>query len=64
MRPVTPMEVSAEILRVLRARAEQQLGGELEGAVITVPAYFDDAQRQATKDAGRLAGAFGAAAAE
>ena len=56
MRPVTPMEVSAEILRVLRARAEQQLGGELEGAVITVPAYFDDAQRQATKDAGRLAG--------
>ncbi len=56
LRPVTPIEVSAEILRVLRAQAEEQLGGELEGAVITVPAYFDDAQRQATKDAGRLAG--------
>ncbi len=55
-RPVTPVEVSAEILRVLRARAEAQLGGELAGAVITVPAYFDDAQRQATKDAARLAG--------
>src|SRR5207247_6603523 len=55
-REVTPMEVSAEILRVLRARAEAALGGELEGAVITVPAYFDDAQRQATKDAGRIAG--------
>ncbi len=56
LRPVTPIEVSAEILRTLRALAEEQLGGELEGAVITVPAYFDDAQRQATKDAGRLAG--------
>ncbi len=56
LRAVTPLEVSAEILRVLRNRAEEQLGGELEGAVITVPAYFDDAQRQATKDAGRLAG--------
>jgi molecular chaperone HscA len=56
LRPVTPLEVSAEILRVLRSRAEEQLGGEVEGAVITVPAYFDDAQRQATKDAGRLAG--------
>jgi len=55
-RLVTPIEVSAEILRALRQRAEEQLGGELEGAVITVPAYFDDAQRQATKDAGRLAG--------
>lgn len=55
-RVVTPIEVSAEILRQLRQRAEEQLGGELEGAVITVPAYFDDAQRQATKDAGRLAG--------
>jgi molecular chaperone HscA len=55
-REVTPVEVSAEILRVLRARAEAQLGGDLEGAVITVPAYFDDAQRQATKDAARLAG--------
>ena len=52
----TPVEVSAEILRVLRARAEAALGGELAGAVITVPAYFDDAQRQATKDAARLAG--------
>ena len=55
-RSVTPIEVSAEILRQLRQRAEAELGGELEGAVITVPAYFDDAQRQATKDAGRLAG--------
>ncbi len=55
-RPVTPTEVSAEILRTLRQRAEAELGGELEGAVITVPAYFDDAQRQATKDAGRVAG--------
>jgi molecular chaperone HscA len=55
-RAVTPIEVSAEILRVLRARAEEALGGPLEGAVITVPAYFDDAQRQATRDAGRLAG--------
>ncbi len=52
----SPVEVSAEILRVLRVRAEQSLGGALSGAVITVPAYFDDAQRQATKDAGRLAG--------
>ncbi|HSO99905.1 MAG TPA: Fe-S protein assembly chaperone HscA, partial [Thioalkalivibrio sp.] len=53
---VTPMQVSAEILRTLRARAEASLGGELSGAVITVPAYFDDAQRQATKDAATLAG--------
>lgn len=52
----SPVEVSAEILKVLRRRAEQALGGELVGAVITVPAYFDDAQRQATKDAARLAG--------
>jgi molecular chaperone HscA len=52
----SPVEVSAEILRVLRKRAEQALGGDLVGAVITVPAYFDDAQRQATKDAARLAG--------
>ncbi|MGZ9030484.1 MAG: Fe-S protein assembly chaperone HscA [Burkholderiaceae bacterium] len=52
----SPVEVSAEILKVLRKRAEQALGGELVGAVITVPAYFDDAQRQATKDAARLAG--------
>jgi molecular chaperone HscA len=55
-RAVTPMEVSAEILRVLRARAEEALDGPLAGAVITVPAYFDDGQRQATRDAGRLAG--------
>lgn len=55
-RAVTPMEVSAEVLRVLKARAEAALGGELDGAVITVPAYFDDGQRQATRDAGRLAG--------
>ncbi len=52
----SPVEVSAEILKVLRARAEEALAGELVGAVITVPAYFDDAQRQATKDAARLAG--------
>ena len=52
----SPVEVSAEILRVLRNSAETALGGELVGAVITVPAYFDDAQRQATKDAARLAG--------
>ncbi|MGX5723651.1 Fe-S protein assembly chaperone HscA [Metapseudomonas otitidis] len=52
----SPVEVSAEILRALRQRAESSLGGELVGAVITVPAYFDDAQRQATKDAARLAG--------
>jgi molecular chaperone HscA len=52
----SPVEVSAEILRVLRLRAEATLGGPLVGAVITVPAYFDDAQRQATKDAARLAG--------
>lgn len=55
-REVTPMEVSAEILRVLAARAEAELGDSVDGAVITVPAYFDDAQRQATKDAGRIAG--------
>jgi molecular chaperone HscA len=52
----SPVEVSAEILKVLRSRAEASLGGELVGAVITVPAYFDDAQRQATKDAAKLAG--------
>jgi molecular chaperone HscA len=55
-RSLTPVEVSAEILRVLRRRAEAALGGPVDGAVITVPAYFDDAQRQATRDAGRLAG--------
>jgi molecular chaperone HscA len=52
----SPVEISAEILKVLHKRAEASLGGELTGAVITVPAYFDDAQRQATKDAARLAG--------
>ena len=52
----SPVDVSAEILRVLRAQAEDSLGGELVGAVIAVPAYFDDAQRQATKDAAKLAG--------
>ncbi len=52
----SPVEVSAEILKVLKARAEAALGGDLVGAVITVPAYFDDAQRQATKDAARVAG--------
>ena len=52
----SPVEISAEILRNLKARAEKALGGELTGAVITVPAYFDDAQRQATKDAAKLAG--------
>lgn len=54
--PKSPVEVAAEILKTLKARAEKSLGGELTGAVITVPAYFDDAQRQATKDAARLAG--------
>lgn len=53
---VTAIEVSAEILKVLGRRARDTLGGELGGVVITVPAYFDDAQRQATKDAARLAG--------
>jgi molecular chaperone HscA len=53
---VTAIEVSAEILKVLGQRAEATLGGTLTGVVITVPAYFDDAQRQATKDAARLAG--------
>ncbi|WEY42226.1 Fe-S protein assembly chaperone HscA [Paraburkholderia sp. SUR17] len=52
----SPVEVSAEILRALREQAEASLGGELTGVVITVPAYFDDAQRQATKDAAKLAG--------
>jgi molecular chaperone HscA len=53
---VTPVEISAEILRVLRKRAEGALLGHVGGAVVTVPAYFDDAQRQATRDAARLAG--------
>jgi molecular chaperone HscA len=52
----SPVEVSAEILATLRQRAEDALGDDIVGAVITVPAYFDDAQRQATKDAAKLAG--------
>ena len=52
----TPVEVSAEILATLRQRAEDSLDDDITGAVITVPAYFDDAQRQATKDAAKLAG--------
>jgi len=52
----SPVEASAEILKVLRERAEAALGGDITGAVITVPAYFDEAQRQATKDAATLAG--------
>jgi molecular chaperone HscA len=52
----SPVEISAEILRALRIRAEASLAGKLAGAVVTVPAYFDEAQRQATKDAARLAG--------
>ena len=52
----TPVEVSSEVLKYLKNLAEDRLGGELMGAVITVPAYFDDAQRQATKDASKLAG--------
>ena len=53
---VNPVQVSAEILKALAARASHSLGAELDGVVITVPAYFNDAQRQATKDAARLAG--------
>ena len=52
----SPVQVSAEILKVLRDRSERALGGELFGAVVTVPAYFDESQRQATKDAAKLAG--------
>lgn len=52
----SPVEVSAQILATLRQQAEDALGDDLVGAVITVPAYFDDAQRQATKDAAKLAG--------
>jgi len=55
-REVTPPEVSAQVLRALKVQAEAQLGEPIERAVITVPAYFNDAQRQATKDAGRIAG--------
>ena len=54
--PRSPVQVSAEVLKTLRDRAERALGGELFGAVVTVPAYFDDSQRQATKDAAKLAG--------
>ena len=54
--PRTAVEISADILLALKERAEKTLGGELVGAVITVPAYFDDSQRQATKDAATLAG--------
>lgn len=53
---VSPVQVSAEILKVMAARGAAALGGELDGVVITVPAYFDEAQRQATRDAARLAG--------
>ena len=53
---VSPVEASAEILKIVNRRAEQALDGPLDGAVLTVPAYFDDAQRQATKDAAMLAG--------
>ena len=53
---INPVQVSSEVLSTLRSRAEASLGGELVGAVITVPAYFDDAQRQSTKDAAKLAG--------
>ena len=54
--PINPVQVSSEILKSLTKRAEKSLGGELTGVVITVPAYFDDAQRQSTKDAAKLAG--------
>src|ERR1019366_9229002 len=52
----SPVEISAEILATLRHAAEDPLAAEIFGAVVTVPAYFDDAQRQATKDAAELAG--------
>ncbi|MHC4982446.1 MAG: Hsp70 family protein, partial [Planctomycetota bacterium] len=55
-RLMTPQELSAVVLREVKSRAERVLGRELAQAVITVPAYFDDAQRQATRDAGRIAG--------
>jgi Fe-S protein assembly chaperone HscA len=55
-REISPIEVSAEILKALKTRAEKLLGEECNRAVVTVPAYFDDAQRSATKAAGRLAG--------
>jgi molecular chaperone HscA len=52
----SPVEISGDLLRALRQRATDSLGGDVDGAVVTVPAYFDDAQRQATKDAAKLAG--------
>jgi len=55
-RPTTPIEVAAYVLKALKDRAEEALGRDVTDAVVTVPAYFDDAQRQATRDAGRLAG--------
>src|SRR5216117_2509941 len=55
-REVTPPEVSAVVLKALKERAERHFGESVEKAVVTVPAYFNDAQRQATKDAGRIAG--------
>ena len=55
-RTFTPSQISAEILRALKARAEAAFGEKVERVVVTVPAYFNDGQRQATKDAGRLAG--------
>lgn len=55
-RPVNPIEVSAQVLRALKERAEAHMGQQIDGAVVTVPAYFNEAQRQATKDACRLAG--------
>ena len=55
-RSVTPIEMSAEILKAVKARAEQSLGQDIDQAVVTVPAYFDDAARSATKDAAKLAG--------
>ena len=55
-RSVTPIEISAEILKAVKARAEQSLGQDVTQAVVTVPAYFDDAARSATKDAAKLAG--------
>jgi molecular chaperone HscA len=54
--PVSPVEVSAEILKSLAERGKETMGADLDGVVITVPAYFDDAQRQATKDAAKIAG--------
>src|SRR6266542_1840810 len=55
-REVTPPEISAHVIRALKRRAEGFFGEPIERAVITVPAYFNDSQRQATKDAGRIAG--------